>query len=78
MVRAWRSTEELLSSEPGREVLLSQALAELGRWRERYRALDQLAAVFAAADEVMAAGRSDGRRKGLAGEPRAVGAAAGQ
>lgn len=48
----YRLTKSVLSDEAHRQQLLADAVAEMNRFREKYRRLSELAKVFAAMEEV--------------------------
>ena len=49
---AYRQVEVVMADEPMRQELLTQALKELQGWQRRYRHLSELAAIFAAVDQL--------------------------
>lgn len=50
--QAYMSIREVLNDEDERTALLNKALEELRAWRERYRALNELASIFQAIDNL--------------------------
>jgi len=48
----YRLLTDVLSDDEMREKLLSQALAELKTWQQKYKQLEKLAPIFAAAEKV--------------------------
>jgi hypothetical protein len=48
----YRATTDVMSDSERRQALLRQAMREFDAWRRRYEALEELAAVFAAAEQV--------------------------